>query len=258
MWVGTLNNITFRGLSPRVESAIGADPFNAPRGVNFQNVPDRNGNEGVRPAPAQPPRSPIPPATAPSDLFRTPAPPAGVPTPAPTPDPRIGTGIPPVPESSLNPPNQEKPVQVASSDEGYRLKFSPRIAPQPSRLAFKPGEERIWSVVGMDLSGLTVPQLVLRYDPMALDIAGASVGTAFLVDPQTPPMVKIDPAMGTIRVMSTDGNPLRFQNGGEVLSLRVRGGLSGDTMLVMDPPVFSSAGGERVDVAVAGGAARVE
>ena len=158
----------------------------------------------------------------------------------------------------MNPPNQEKPVQVASSDEGYRLKFSPRIAPQPSRLAFKPGEERIWSVVGMDLSGLTVPQLVLRYDPMALDIAGASVGTAFLVDPQTPPMVKIDPAMGTIRVMSTDGNPLRFQNGGEVLSLRVRGGLSGDTMLVMDPPVFSSAGGERVDVAVAGGAARVE
>ena len=62
----------------------------------------------------------------------------------------------------------------------------------------------------------------------------------------------------TIRVMSTDGNPLRFQNGGEVLTLRVRGGVSGDTMLVIEPPSFSSIAGERVDVAVAGGAARVE
>ena len=30
MWVGTSNNLTFRGVSPRIESQAGGDPFVAP------------------------------------------------------------------------------------------------------------------------------------------------------------------------------------------------------------------------------------
>ena len=38
---------------------------------------------------------------------------------------------------------------------------------------FKPGEEKMWNVIGMDLDGLTTPQILLHYDPTALDVSRA-------------------------------------------------------------------------------------
>jgi general secretion pathway protein D len=260
MWVGTLNNITFRGLTPRVESAIGADPFvqrpqlpGEPAESNTEWFAPAVGDRTVAPPPAQQPAqpaSPIPPPTGPSDPFRQPQP-----VPSPTPQP---PGTTPQGGAVDGGAAQNKVASTAAADDSYQLRFSPRIAPQPSRLALKPGEETSWSVVGMDLAGLVLPQLVFHYDPMALDVASAAIGPAFLVDLATPPAVTIDASKGTIRVISTDGKPLRFQSGGEVLALRVRGGITGQTMLIVEPPSFSSQDGARVDVAVAGGMAQVQ
>jgi general secretion pathway protein D len=260
MWVGTLNNITFRGLTPRVESAIGADPFvqrpqlpGEPAESNTEWFAPAAGERTVAPPPGQQPAqpaSPIPPPTGPSDPFRQPQP---VPSPSPQPP-----GTTPQGGAVDSGAAQNKVASTAAVDDSYQLRFSPRIAPQPSRLALKPGQETSWSVVGMDLAGLVLPQLVFHYDPLALDIASAAIGPAFLVDPAVPPAVTIDASKGTIRVISTDGKPLRFQSGGEVLALRVRGGITGQTMLIVEPPSFSSQDGARVDVAVAGGTAQVQ
>ena len=110
----------------------------------------------------------------------------------------------------------------------------------------------------MDVSDLAVPQMVLFYDPLGMDISGFSLGSALSFDPAAPPVVSIDRANGTIRIASSDGSMLRFKSGGEVVAFRVRGGITGDTMLVIEPLAFSQKNGERVDVAVAGGSARVQ
>jgi len=52
--------------------------------------------------------------------------------------------------------------------------------------------------------------------------------------------------------------PLNGPAGGEVVTLRVHGGLSGDTFLVMENPDFHSAAGSAVISAVSGGRAKVE
>jgi hypothetical protein len=70
--------------------------------------------------------------------------------------------------------------------------------------------------------------------------------------------VTIDSNQGTIRVKSTNGKPLSFIGGGQVLSVRVHGGLSGETFLVMENPDFHDANGKAVVAAVAGGRARVQ
>lgn len=250
MWVGTTNNLTFRGVSPRLESNVQADPFNnVPRttGPTQENSPQ--GQEffapGQVPATQQPaPSSPIPPATGPSDVFRQqpqPPPPGGGANEPQDP------GVPPPP-----------PGAASMDQQDYSLKFAPRIAPQPSRISIGPGEEKVWSIVAMDVAELTIPRMILHYDPLAMDIAGFSLGTAIDINPEVPPVVSIDRTTGTVRISSSDGSMLRFRSGGEVVSFRVRGGVTGDTMMVIEPLAFSQRNGERVDVAVAGGSARVE
>ncbi|HUF17859.1 MAG TPA: secretin N-terminal domain-containing protein [Thermoanaerobaculia bacterium] len=249
MWVGTTNNLTFRGVSPRLESNVQADPFNnVPRTTTATQENPPPSQEffapGQVPATQPPPSSPVPPATGPSDVFRQqpqPPPPGGGANEPQTP----GVQPPPPGASSMN-------------QEDYRLKFAPRIAPQPSKIAIGPGEEKVWSIVAMDVAGLAIPQMVLHYDPLAMDIAGFSLGTALEINPEVPPVVSIDRANGTIRISSSDGSMLQFRSGGEVVAFRVRGGVTGDTMLVIEPLAFSQRNGERVDVAVAGGSARVE
>ena len=250
MWVGTTNNLTFRGVSPRLESNVQADPFNnVQRPVEMQQPQQQPGQEFFTPGqvPAnQPPQpsSPIPPASGPSDVFRQrpePPPPGGGANEPQDP------GVPPPP-----------PGAASVNEQDYSLKFAPRIALQPSRLEIGPGEEKIWSIVAMDVSDLTVPQMVLFYDPLGMDISGFSLGSALTFDPAAPPVVSIDRANGTIRIASSDGSMLRFKSGGEVVAFRVRGGITGDTMLVIEPLAFSQKNGERVDVAVAGGSARVQ
>lgn len=251
MWVGTTNNLTFRGVSPRLESNVQADPFNnVPRttGPTQENAPPAQEFFAPGQVPAnqqQPaPGSPIPPASGPSDVFRQqpqPPPPGG------------GANEPRDP--GVTPP----PPGAASLDEqDYSLKFAPRIAPQPSRISIGPGEEKVWSIVAMDVADLNIPQMVLYFDPLGMDIAGFSLGTALAYDPALPPVVSIDRANGTIRIASSDGSMLQFRSGGEIVAFRVRGGVTGDTMLVIEPLAFSQRNGERVDVAVAGGSARVE
>jgi general secretion pathway protein D len=243
MWVGTTNNLTFRGVSPRIESQVGVDPFgrsSSNSSAQFgrdraTGLPLADGEPGnvIRPADEgrnapMPLQNPVG-GTAPNDPFRSPTSP----------------NQPPV-----NPPPPPTPQPQAL--------LTPRISPQPAHLAFKPGEEKLWSVVGMDLDGLTTASLSMHYDPQTLDVSDVAVGTAVHVDPQKPPVVTIDRQHGQVRITSSDGKPLQFNSGGEVLLLRVRGGSPGESFLVMESPDLKNGNGALVSGAVSGGRARVE
>jgi len=240
MWVGTQNNLTFRGVSPRIESAAGTgDPFGAgPRTENVDVSPEDVALIGAE-TPPPPPSTSIPqrpgvalaPANAPTDPFKDVPPP-------------------------VNPPGSAQQKSKPSSQ--YAINASPRIAPQPINLSLKPGEEKSWPVIGMDLDGLHATELRLRYDPKILNVSGVSVGTAFAADVTAPPAISVDPNTGTIKITSTDGKPLSFNSGGELLVLRVRGGMPGDTTLVFDKPSLVNASGEAVPAAIAGGHSKVE
>jgi general secretion pathway protein D len=221
LWVGTQSNLSFRGLSPRLESRSPIDPF-APRGADQflgQQPPATYDGRPLAPVP-------VPPGTAPSNPFQQPKPPA------------------------VKPPQAQSETPPSS--------VAPRIAPQPVKLTFKPGEEKLWNVVGMDLDGLTASQLALHYDPHTLDISEVMFGPAMNFDPKTPPVVTIDRERGTVKISSSDGKPLTFNSGGEIATLRVRGGVSGETYLVMDNPDLKNGNGEVVVSAVSGGRAKVE
>jgi general secretion pathway protein D len=253
LWVGTQSNLSFRGLSPRLESQSGTDPFAAPRGATqfsgrdaatgLPLAPDGEPGNVMRPVPTQPP----PLGTPPSDPFRNQPPP-----PAPV-----------KPEAQLQTPaSSASQVALAASAESTAVdtssNLSPRIAPQPVKLTVKPGEEKLWDVVGMDLDGLTTMQLMLHYDPRTIDVSEVMFGPAIKLDPKTPPTVIIDRDNGTIRISSSDGKPLAFNSGGEIAALRVRGGISGETYLVMENPDLRNGRGEVVASAVSGGRAKVE
>lgn len=264
MWVGTGNNLTFRGVSPRIESQAGADPFVPARSQQFENRQlSEDGEPGNYIVPegqgTQPPPSVQPQGGMPSDPFRRPqAPPTN----------------PNVPPEVQNPPDQLQSQSSASSsssssssgvDEGTAkaietaaLRLSPRIAPQPSSISLKPGESRLWNVVAMDVDGLNAPELVFHFNPTAMDVTDVSVGSAIKVDPSLPPVITVDRTAGTIRVKSSDGKPLQFISGGDVLALRVHGGVTGETFLVMKDPELRTPGGANVVAAVAGGRAKVQ
>jgi general secretion pathway protein D len=258
MWVGTGNNLTFRGVSPRIESQNGtSDPFTPPPGAARQMSEDGEpgnyivpeGLENVQPGPAANPSG-----TGPSDPFRRPPrqqPPANNP-------PEVNQ--PPVDqESSLQSPGD---IVTAAALRGETdtavLRLAPRIAPQPATINLTPGQSKLWTVVGMDLDGLTATELVLHFNPRAMSVTDVSVGAAVAVNPALPPIVSVDSTGGTIRVKSSDGKPLQFVGGGEVLVLRVHGGVTGETFLVMNDPGFKAADGAEIVAAVAGGKARVQ
>lgn len=251
MWVGTTNNLTFRGLSPRLESRTTADPFGGrDPNVGLQLAPDGEPGNYIRPdgQPQAPTTRPVlapPSGLLPNDPFRRPqpAPPAQPPPP------------PPVPESR-GARSQSVSETAAVSDEQSGL--TPRIGPQPMRLSLKPGEEKIWTIVGMDLDGLTATQILLHFDSHTLDVSEVSFGPAMQIDLQTPPVVNIDRGMGTIKITSSDGGPLRFNSGGDLAALRVRGILNGETYLVMENPDLKNGKGNIVASTIAGGHAKVE
>ncbi|HXH40225.1 MAG TPA: secretin N-terminal domain-containing protein [Thermoanaerobaculia bacterium] len=254
MWVGTQSNLSFRGLSPRLESQSTADPFTPRSAQQF-----RTGN-------VDPDGNPIPagmvvtPGTPPNDPFRgrTPNQQPPIPNPnAPQPPPQR-----PQPQSELStPPGGTVVAQSVSADSSIvdNAGLAPRIEPQPMRLAFKAGEEKIWNVVGMDLDGLTTQQLMLHYDPHTLDVSEVVFGPALVIDPRTPPVATIDREHGTVRITSSNGKPLQFYNGGgDIASLRVRGGSPGDTYLVLENPNLTDGNGTVVNAAVSGGHAKVD
>jgi len=152
-------------------------------------------------------------------------------------------------------------VAAASLDaepDTAAMRLSPRIGPQPSSLTLGPGESKVWNVIGMDLDGLVASELVFRFDPRAMTATEVVLGSAIQIDPTAPPTVTVDASNGTILVKNANGKPLTFLGGGQVLAVRVHGGLSGETFLVMDNPDFRDSEGLAVVAAVAGGRARVQ
>ncbi|HYS54473.1 MAG TPA: secretin N-terminal domain-containing protein [Thermoanaerobaculia bacterium] len=229
MWVGTQSNLSFRGLSPRIESQSAIDPFAPRSAVQFSR---RDAVTGL----------PLAPDGEPGNVMRPlPAPAQGAPPRNPFPQ----------------PPPQNPPTVQPQSENNDRV-VAPRISPQPARLSFKPGEEKLWSVVGMDLDGLTAQQLSLRYDPQAIDVSEVTFGPAIRFDPKTPPVVTINRELGKVTIAASDGKPLSFNGGGDIATLRVRGGGTGESFLVMENPTLTNGRGEVVVSEVAGGRAKVE
>ena len=223
MWVGTQSNLSFRGMSPRIESRSAIDPF-APQGSQFTAQPAVS-------APLAP--AVIVPGSAPTNPFGSP----------------LQNPQTPVPQ---NPPAVKPKAQMDDHTA------APRIAAQPAHLAFKPGEEKLWNVVGMDLDGLTTSQLTVHYDPAALAVSDVIFGSALKVDPTKPPVVTINREQGLVTITSSDGKALEFNSGGEIATLRVRGGGTGESNLVVDNPSLKNERGELVATDVSGGRAKVE
>lgn len=259
MWVGTGNNLTFRGVSPRIESQAGADPFVSSRSAEAFSNPDNlqpteDGEPGnyIQREQQQPPVQPQ--GSGPNDPFKRQQSPNNPPEVNPP-----ATNPPDNMSSSSTPKAEVKAASVESNaNEMAAMRLAPRIAPQPSSISLGPGETKLWSVVGMDLDGLTTSELVLHFNPLAMDVTDVSVGNAIAVDPSLPPVITVDRNSGTVRVKSSNGKPLTFVSGGDVLLLRVHGGVSGDTFLVMQNPDFHAASGQSVVAAVAGGRVRVQ
>ena len=132
------------------------------------------------------------------------------------------------------------------------------MSPQPATLAMKAGEEKMWTVVGMDLDGLSTDRMSFRYDPHALRVEEVMFGPALAIDPRTPPVVTIDGNGGLVKIASSDGKPLSFRSGGEVMVLRLQGILTGDAALVLDAPDLKNEKGQIVVGAISGGRARIE
>ncbi|HEY0371058.1 MAG TPA: secretin N-terminal domain-containing protein, partial [Thermoanaerobaculia bacterium] len=266
MWVGTGNNLTFRGVSPRIESQSGADPFVPARAPAFENRQlSEDGEPGNYVIPegqsTQPGPSVQPQGGMPSDPFRRPAqapnnPPDVQPTPPP--DQSSSSQLSSSSNAALKAAAASTDSAEAKAIETAALRLSPRIGPQPSSITLKPGESRLWSIVGMDLDGLHAPEIVLNFNPLAMDVTDVSVGSALLIDPAMPPVVTVDRNGGTIRVKSSNGKPLQFVSGGDVLLIRVHGGVTGETFLVMKDPELRTPAGTNVVAAVAGGRAKVQ
>jgi general secretion pathway protein D len=283
MWVGTGTNLTFRGVSPRIESQSGnGDPFTPGRSEQqFQNMRvAEDGEPGNYIVPENAPANMQQPAaqpqgTPPSDPFRR-RPPAQNPPPGNNPPPveepggsasNATTTTPAATMASSATPETEgaSAKRVASTaamlatvdPDTAALRLAPRIAPQPSTLALGPGESKVWNIIGMDLDNLTLPQLVMRFDPRSLTVTDVQVGSAVVNNPSAPPVVNVDRNNGTITVKSSDGQPLSFNGGGLVLAIRVHGGMSGESFFVLDNPDFRTRTGQSIVAAVAGGRLKV-
>ncbi|HYC91427.1 MAG TPA: secretin N-terminal domain-containing protein [Thermoanaerobaculia bacterium] len=253
MWVGTGNNLTFRGVSPRIESQAGADPFAGNPNAGRQLAEDGEPGNYIIPEAMSTPVPPPTQGTGPNDPFRRPTP---------QPNPPQPPNNPPDVQPQQNPPQDSASsttsISAQAEPETAALRLAPRMGPQPSTISLKPGQSKLWNVVGMDLDGLNTQELVLHFNPRAMNVTDVSLGSSIVVDPALPPVVTVDSTSGTIRVKSSNGQPLQFIGGGDVLLLRVHGGTTGDTFLVVQNPELRTAGGETVVAAVAGGRAKVQ
>jgi general secretion pathway protein D len=239
MWVGTQNNITFRGVSPRIESRVDTDPFTPRAGQQFEDTATTTMPATTVPTPPQ--------GSAPNNIFAKP--PANPPGPQ---------GSNELPQQQPQQPAKATAELMAAAAAAPQVVAAPRIAAQPAKISLKPGEEKMWPLVAMDVDGLSTNQIVMHYDPQAMEVADVSFGPAMKIDPMKPPIVTIDKAGGSIRITSSDGLPLRFAAGGDLAALRVRGGMTGDTYLVIDNPGLKNGRGEKVASTVSGGQAKVE
>ena len=241
MWVGTQNNLTFRGVSPRIESQSAGDPFVQQR-PPMQIAPDGSEPITTPNGRAVAPTAPIG-GTAPSNPFLNQNNPPN-------------TAVPPNPNP--NPPQaQLESNPVTQQPDLSALRLAPRLGAEPGSLKISSGEQKTWNIIGMDLEGLSTDSLVLHYDRNAIDVSEVVFGSALSVDPKKPPVATINRDTGTVKITSSDGKPLQFISGGDVIGLKVRGGNAGETMLVVEPPELRNAAGTNVMTAVTGGRAQV-
>src|SRR3954471_14305181 len=160
MWVGTQNNLTFRGVSPRIESQAGSgDPFSvpvAPQNVGRQLAPDGEpGNyiipDANNPATARPAGRPGVQGSAPADIFnKAPQNPQNPPPPPQPQNPELGSlDTNPTTPASTTAKLGAVTTSVEKADDGQpsmaALRLAPRIAPQPVSINLKPGEEKVWN-----------------------------------------------------------------------------------------------------------------
>lgn len=276
MWVGTGNNLTFRGVSPRIESQAGVDPFVPARSnAQFEELADGEpGNYIQRPRPEDSEPA-VPAVTPPPGQGNAPTNPFARPN-APQQENPPATNNPPVDQESASLQKSSETTMASSTTtssaasklklaataaandvDTASLRLSPRIAPQPMNIQLGPGETKLWNIVGMDLDGLQTSTIELHFDPRAMDITDTILGAAFAVNATAPPVVQVDRNNGTIIVRNADGSPLQFVSGGTVLTLRVHGGLSGQTFLVMQNPDLRNANGVGIASVVGGGRATV-
>jgi general secretion pathway protein D len=272
MWVGTGTNLTFRGISPRIESQgmVGdpfarsnADPQWSPATAGYQPASDGEPGNYIIPEKPQPaPDSNAPAATTngtgPRNVFDKPPvkpnpnpnqpPPESQQEPQVKLDTKTGNGL---AATSLSAASVSEPDLAA-------LRLAPRLAPQPSSITLGPGETKLWNIIGMDLDNLTVPELTFHFNPRAMDVTDVVFGPALTIDALAAPAIAIDREAGTIKVKPTNGKPLQFVSGGVVLTIRVHGGVSGETFLIIDNPDLRTSGGQQVVAAIAGGKAHVQ
>lgn len=245
MWVGTSNNMTFRGLTPRMESRANGDPFSTPEASpQFQH----------RPAPGD--DSPVPLVNPPRPVEEPPAPEEE-----------------PVPQS-----NKQSYDPFASSDEDRtalsaaarfaaeedgdepvvdRSGLTPRIAAQPSSMSLSPNDVAVWSLVGMDLDGLVTDEIILAYNPETIDVTALTFGSGLVVDPNLPPSIMIDREEGTITIRSETG-PLHFRSGGEIAHVAFQAVLPGDTPLAISKLDLTRPDGRMIAATITGARATVD
>jgi general secretion pathway protein D len=269
MWVGTTNNLTFRGVSPRIESQTPGDPF-TPRlpmapSQQFQDNPSPVGSGTGNSS-----NIVVPAGTAQSGAVRqqsqlTPPVSIGPAQTTPATSEKIAEAVasaqgtaPGQPPPTLNTAATAEAQTAISQPDSNALHLSPRLSPQPVNLNMKQGEERAWNIVGMDLDGLSAAEMLLHFDPRTVDVSEVAFGPALVFDPKAPPVATISRESGTIRVTSSDGRPLAFQGGGDVVILRVRAITQGETFLVVETPTLNNGHGEVVPATISGGRARVE
>jgi general secretion pathway protein D len=207
IWVGTEQNITFRGGSPRVESEV-EGPFDGDQGTpeeiqdairrRLERLPrglrPGEGGEEVIEEPLPPDQVPPPPPPAgvelvptapPSDIFRPPTPPAEPPPPPdeepPPPGGLVsqrnasGTAI-LAPSASAVPAVASSAVQAEAVPAAARQAPAVRLWLAPARLTVAPGdrfEVRVQATAGKAVSHLP---LSLRFDPAVLAVEGVEAG----------------------------------------------------------------------------------
>lgn len=241
MWVGTSNNMTFRGLTPRMESQTNGDPFQSPTDAQFESTAPMD-ETLPRPAPQRPMEGPAEP-------------------------------VPPQPQSNNDQPaydpfasrtlGDDRTAVSASAtarvDPATRtITLAPRISAQPAMMQLAPNDVAVWSLVGMDLDGLSTGEIVLEFNPQAIAITALSFGSGLQVDPEMPPSTSIDRQNGVIRIRSEDGSPLRFRSGGEIAHIAFQAVLPGESPLILSSLDLVRPDGRVVAANVTGARANVD
>ncbi|MDX1584595.1 MAG: hypothetical protein R3338_13445, partial [Thermoanaerobaculia bacterium] len=162
------------------------------------------------------------------------------------------------PEASMDSSAEAAAIAEPEGRAMEQIALSPRISAQPANQILAPNDVAIWSLVGMDLDGLVTDEIVLEYNPEAIDVTALSFGSGLDIDPNLPPSTSIDRENGIIRIRSDGGEPLRFRSGGEIAHIAFMAVLPGDSPLVISKLDLERPDGKLVAATVTGARASVD